>query len=207
MNKKLYLKYITTFYQDTDKSYTTEYFEKIIYIVNKIPMNAFLTKIALIHSPFTQEYDLSKFGLYYIDFKIEKINKKILNNEISSTQYKSTNFNLKTIYHQFPDLYKKDYNYNSKILITDFFGPEQNYIMIDGNHTYERKKATGKPFLIYCIPYQELNTDCFCNKISYLLYYLHNEFWLIFQLNKDNKEMQKKLISQSKILLETETFI
>ena len=51
--------------------------------------------------------------------------------------------------------YKKNYNYNSKILITDFFGIDFNYLMIDGNHTFERKKATKESFLVYHIPYQD----------------------------------------------------
>ena len=38
MNKMLYLKYINDIYQTTDKSYTTEYFDKIKYIINKIPI-------------------------------------------------------------------------------------------------------------------------------------------------------------------------
>lgn len=101
----------------------------------------------------------------------------------------------------------KNYNYNSKILITDFFGIDFNYLMIDGNHTFERKKATKESFLVYHIPYQELSNDCFCNKISYLIFYLHNEFWTIFQLNKNNKEVQSKLIQQSKIFLNTKSFI
>ena len=33
MNKMLYLKYINDIYQTTDKSYTTEYFDKIKYIM------------------------------------------------------------------------------------------------------------------------------------------------------------------------------
>ena len=53
MNKMLYLKYINDIYQTTDKSYTTEYFDKIKYIINKIPISNILTKTILIFFPYS----------------------------------------------------------------------------------------------------------------------------------------------------------
>ena len=112
MNKMLYLKYINDIYQTTDKSYTTEYFDKIKYIINKIPMSTLLTKTAIISSPYTQEYDLGEYGLYYIDFKIKKIIDKLSTGEIKCKEYKNNNFDFKTVYHEFPDFYKKKHNKN-----------------------------------------------------------------------------------------------
>ena len=70
-------------------------------------MSTLLTKTAIISSPYTQEYDLGEYGLYYIDFKIKKIIDKLSTGEIKCKEYKNNNFDFKTVYHEFPDFYKK----------------------------------------------------------------------------------------------------
>lgn len=201
MEKYLLHKYI----DDTARKYrwlhADKYFNTIKYIFEKIEINNCLTEKAVMDYKivFTQNYDLRDFGLYFIDFNIAEIINLMQKRQLEFFAIPNKEVQYDVIYHEFPEDFSLNIDYDSKIIVTDFKTNVCNYTMIDGNHTFEKNILENNFFDLYYIPFDRLQRNCYCNDFSYVFHYMINEFFFVFVNNSHNPFRQKKLLKYSKI--------